>query len=136
MSAGNTRLTRHDRWAIALVAVGGVAVPVIGWIIGELLLWTSPRWSARQKVGATLLLPGGLVPAALALTGGIGSYSEVCGGPVDQPQMCTGGRAEGYIILGWFATAVLVLVPLATAVVLTRTQRLDTQAADAGALAT
>lgn len=46
------------------VLVGGVFVPVIGWLIGIGVLWTQ-SWPTRHKIFATLVLPGGLIPAEL-----------------------------------------------------------------------
>jgi uncharacterized membrane protein len=46
------------RWyvvlAALLVAVGGVVVPVIGWIVGIALVWLSRTWDAWEKWVATL----------------------------------------------------------------------------------
>lgn len=39
------------------VAVGGIILPVAGWIVGLVLLWTSNVWSRWQKLVATLLPP-------------------------------------------------------------------------------
>jgi HAAS len=58
--------------AIALLLVGGLILPVLGWILGAVLLWTSRIWSRRDKVIGTLLLPGGLLIAYLLLALPIG----------------------------------------------------------------
>jgi uncharacterized membrane protein len=46
------------RWyvvlAALLVAVGGVVVPVIGWIVGIALVWLSRTWHTSEKWAATL----------------------------------------------------------------------------------
>jgi hypothetical protein len=36
--------------AIILLLVGGVVIPVVGWIIGVLLLWISQAWTIREKI--------------------------------------------------------------------------------------
>lgn len=41
--------------AALLVMLGGVLVPVLGWIAGIALVWRSVAWSTRQKWTATLL---------------------------------------------------------------------------------
>jgi hypothetical protein len=52
---------------IGLLLVGGILLPVVGWIIGVILLWSSALWSKNEKVVGTLLLPGGLLPAFVLL---------------------------------------------------------------------
>jgi uncharacterized membrane protein len=46
------------RWyvvlAALLIAVGGVVVPVIGWIVGIALVWLSRTWHTSEKWVATL----------------------------------------------------------------------------------
>lgn len=40
-----------------LVAVGGIIVPLVGWVVGVALLWNSTVWTRRDKVVGTLLWP-------------------------------------------------------------------------------
>lgn len=52
--------------ALILLLVGAAAAGV-GWLVGVLLLWASPRWTRREKILGTLVLPGGVVlPIVLA----------------------------------------------------------------------
>lgn len=53
--------------AVALVLLGGLFVPVLGWLFGVALLWGSPVWTRRDKLIGTLLIPGGLSVAPWAL---------------------------------------------------------------------
>ena len=46
--------------ALALLLVGGLIVPVFGWLIGVILLWLSNAWNVRDKIIGTLFVPGGL----------------------------------------------------------------------------
>ena len=46
---------------LALLPIGGVVLPIVGWIAGVILLWVSPAWTTRDKVIGTLLVPGGLL---------------------------------------------------------------------------
>jgi hypothetical protein len=52
-----TRL-RDPRWYVVvaglLVAVGGIVVPIVGWIIGITLVWLSKTWCTWEKWVATL----------------------------------------------------------------------------------
>ncbi|MHB1500344.1 MAG: HAAS signaling domain-containing protein [Candidatus Dormibacteria bacterium] len=63
--------------AIAMLTVGGIVLPVLGWLFGVILLWSSPRWRTRDKVLGTVLWPGGsyfmLIPTLLLLHRRIGA---------------------------------------------------------------
>ena len=48
--------------AQVLLTLGSV-VSWVGWLGGVLLLWTSDRWTRRDKLVGTLVLPGGLAAA-------------------------------------------------------------------------
>ena len=52
--------------ALVLLELGGLVIPVVGWAIGVVLVWTSRTWSTAQKWAATLVVPGGLGAAVLA----------------------------------------------------------------------
>jgi hypothetical protein len=56
-------LSGHGREVATLVLlpIGGIVVPVLGWFVGVALLWTSERWSVRDKLLGTLVVPGGRV---------------------------------------------------------------------------
>jgi hypothetical protein len=45
---------------IILLLVGALLIPVVGWLIGIVLLWVSDFWGARDKALGTLAVPGGL----------------------------------------------------------------------------
>jgi hypothetical protein len=51
---------RWDVWAPWLIIFGPVASG-LGWLAGVLILWSSPTWSRRDKLIATLVPPVGLV---------------------------------------------------------------------------
>ena len=52
--------------ALVLLLVGGFFFAV-GWLVGLVLLWTSPVWSMRDKIIGSLFFPGGLgLPLLLA----------------------------------------------------------------------
>jgi hypothetical protein len=51
---------RWDAWAPWLIIFGPVASG-LGWVAGMLILWTSPTWSRRDKLIATVVPPAGLV---------------------------------------------------------------------------
>lgn len=105
--------------ALVLLTLGSL-VSWVGWAGGVLLLWTSDRWSRRDKLLGTLVLPGGLIPALLfargpatttctgitvgGTTGGLDVSTLSCG-----PQAVPGILLLLLLVL---ALLVLVLVPL------------------------
>lgn len=66
-----TRIPPRDLLAIVALVVGSLVLPVLGWLVGLVLLWTSATWTVREKLAGTLIWPGGLlVPLALPLLPG------------------------------------------------------------------
>ncbi|MDH5421006.1 MAG: hypothetical protein OEY55_04285 [Acidimicrobiia bacterium] len=41
------------------LSAGSLFIPIIGWIVGVVLIWQSPVWSKLQKITAALVWPGG-----------------------------------------------------------------------------
>jgi uncharacterized membrane protein len=69
--AGSVQLSKGitglEVTAILLLLFGAVLVGV-GWLVGVLLLWASPRWTLADKLLGALILPWGLfMPVDLAL---------------------------------------------------------------------
>lgn len=46
--------------ALILLPIGGLVVPLLGWVVGVVLLWVSDVWSRREKLIGTFVVPGGL----------------------------------------------------------------------------
>lgn len=72
---------RHDAtWytvlTIALLAIGGFLVPVLGWLVGLVMLWYSRTWLLRDKLVGTLLLPACLA-VTLGISAIIGAQAQV-----------------------------------------------------------
>jgi uncharacterized membrane protein len=121
--------------ALILLVIGGIILPVVGWFIGVILLWSSRVWTTGEKLAGTLLFPGGLLlPAGLTL-GAVGGQS--CSGVIQNAdQLVTGAAQEielschGPSALYTIGTAilmgVLVIVPIAVAIVLARRMRART----------
>jgi hypothetical protein len=70
---------RWDMWAPWLIIFGPVASG-LGWIAGVLILWTSPTWSRRDKLIATLVPPVGLVALFFGLVTTLRAAAG-CSGP-------------------------------------------------------
>jgi len=79
MAPGEPRLPQaHQRGlgleivAVLMLTVGSL-IPVLGWAVGVILLWSSGRWRPSEKLLGTLIVPGGpgmallLGAAAMAL---------------------------------------------------------------------
>ncbi len=70
---------------LALLAVGGIVVPVMGWFVGVALLWTSSVWSHRAKIIGTLVVPFGFALAFLLLVVPVSNSVSDCSTPADEP---------------------------------------------------
>jgi hypothetical protein len=107
------RPTAGAREVAAVIFLGlGLLLPVLGWFVGVVLLWTSDAWSRRDKVIGTVLTSGGSLGFVL-LGASIGGHLYVNGHEV--------GGSQSWVVTDLVpalaAFAVLVL-PIATAVYL------------------
>lgn len=69
--------------ALVLLLVGGLLIPLLGWVVGLILLWVSNAWNVRDKIIGTVFVPGGLaLPVFLLLFAATGSGAGVSCGPV------------------------------------------------------
>jgi hypothetical protein len=111
---------------IIMLAVGGVVLPLIGWLVGVLLLlWISNAWTVREKVIGTLVVPGGLLPAVALLIYVLASASQVCRSPGvnGAAETCTGGASSSSEAAFLVLLAALFVLPFVTAVYLARRAR-------------
>ncbi|HEX8080338.1 MAG TPA: hypothetical protein VF557_09015 [Jatrophihabitans sp.] len=117
--------TTWEGITVALLTIGSI-VPVIGWLAGVAMLWTSTRWRPGEKVLGTLIMPLG--PAAVIWFALIPVSSESCTGGTETPsfdgtvttvpQVCT---HSGLILSAWMSTPLILfwlIAPIAVAVVL------------------
>ncbi len=70
---------RWDAWAPWLIIFGFIASG-LGWIAGVLILWTSPTWSRRDKLIATIVPPAGLAALFFGLVAALHAAAG-CPGP-------------------------------------------------------
>jgi hypothetical protein len=109
--------------ALILLPIGGIIVPIVGWVVGAILLWFSDAWSTKDKLIGTLLFPGGLlIPVALGL---LAEESSGCGSVVSpqvQPQERTPScpPADGAGLWEIVVMSALVIVPLVVIAYLAR----------------
>jgi uncharacterized membrane protein len=110
--------TALDIATLILLLIGGVVLPVVGWIVGVVLLWISETWTTKEKLIGTVVVPGGLaLPLFLAT---FGAYAETCSGPPGGPLTCSGGPSIAAQILGGLVVIVLFVAPFATTAFLAR----------------
>ena len=136
--------------AAVLMLTLGSFLPVAGWLVGVVLLWTSPLWRAREKLLGTLVFPLGpggvlLAGAFLPFLGGSETCSVSSAGvsadglpppaappPLPPPPddalvggvtgtVCTSTGVDGW--LGGALLATLLLGPVLVAVLLLRIAR-------------
>lgn len=125
--------TALEAWAVAMLTVGSL-VPVVGWVVGVVLLWVSKRWTIGEKLLGTLVVPFG--PGVVLLAGFVLPAGETCvtssggvmidagtGLPLGDPTStttCSGGLPLPLLI----ASLVVALVgPVLVAVLLYRRAR-------------
>ena len=95
----------REIFAVILLPIGGFILPVLGWFIGLVLLWTSDRWTTRDKLIGTFVWPGGyLLPVGFGLFVG-----QVCtSDPITGAESCT-----GWAMPAWLGVPVSILIFLA-----------------------
>lgn len=110
-----------DCIAVALLLVGSFIVPGLGWLAGVALLWSSPSWTARQKLMGTLVIPLGLsLPAVLSVIRIGHTTCYLGGGP---HAVCTGGESTMTLILHALLMVGLIIAASASAIHLVRRRR-------------
>jgi hypothetical protein len=121
---------------VILLLIGGLLLPLVGWVVGVVLLWGSRAWTVRDKLIGTFVVPGGYAGTALALTLGVSSSSgsSSCPTPLDGAravcrQQASGGSSTVTTILLVALAIALLVAPLASGLYLLRRAR---PAPDAG----
>jgi hypothetical protein len=99
--------------AVLMLTVGSF-IPLIGWAVGVILLWSSRRWRTGEKLLGTLVVPGG--PAVVLWLGVLGVLpGQVCSGTTRQragvmqsaEPYCTGFAFSPWIGLPLLLTALI-----------------------------
>jgi uncharacterized membrane protein len=107
-----------DIVALIMLLLGGVIVPLVGWLVGVVLLWISEAWSTREKLFGTIVVPGGLaLPIFVEL---YATSSELCVSENGGPVTCGGGRPLAVDVLVIGGMVVLLLAPFVTTIFLAR----------------
>ena len=104
----------EPRWypvlAVLVVALGGIVIPVVGWIVGLAMVWFSKSWSRTEKWVATLASP--LAVLLATLTAVVASSLSRAGLGFDLP---SGSEARNPLIpalwdFGWSGVILFTLV--------------------------
>jgi hypothetical protein len=110
--------------AVGMLLLGGLVIPVLGWVIGAVMLWTSRVWTRREKLVGTLIFPGGLGAMVYLVAFAAAGTAETCssmsspGGPTITH--CTGGGSTASDVLHIVLAVALLVGPILTAVYLAR----------------
>jgi uncharacterized membrane protein len=70
--------------AIIFLLPGSLLLPVVGWLVGVVLLWASSIWTTKDKLIGTLVVPGGLLLSAVL--------------PLMATRTCSGSTVNGRIV--------------------------------------
>lgn len=100
--------------AVVMLTAGSL-IPVIGWLVGVVLLWSSGVWRRSEKILGTLVFPGGPGVALLLVSLPTQSCSEttVSGGQVStSAAVCT-----GIAVSPWLGIPILLLALIGSVVV-------------------
>jgi zinc transporter ZupT len=111
-------MRRYDAMTVFLLLVGGVILPVVGWLLGAVMLLGSRTWSTREKLFGLLVLPGGLAVAAGLV---VFAPTRDCVYLDDTPGHHKSGGCTGTAIPAWLGVPLLVLtlaLPVLTAILL------------------
>ncbi|MEA2686957.1 MAG: hypothetical protein QOE93_2152 [Actinomycetota bacterium] len=117
-----TRRGLREGFAIAFLLTG--FPPILGWLVGAVLLLVSPLWTARQKLLGLLVWPGGLMTAGLSLSlvAVSAGPGECIGqvGPSGVPIGCPDASGGGTNWPGIVGMIVVIVLPILVAAYLWR----------------
>ena len=114
--------TTRDRWVPWLVLAGGFLAGV-GWVVGVVWLWSSHTWTRKDKIIATLLVPGGIALTLPALVFSLATRTRECGSFGGPGQPTVTHCVDKYGTSGAPILAVLVIIPVIVALHLERIRR-------------
>jgi uncharacterized membrane protein len=119
-AAPRAKASGWDIVALILLLIGGVIFPVVGWLIGVVILWGSATWTTREKLIGTLIVPFGLALPTFLLTIGMSAQGGSCSGGVGIETTCTDSGHQLGEILGAILSTGLILASIASVIFLAR----------------
>jgi len=113
--------------AVVLLLIGGFLF-LIGWVVGLVLLWASPRWRWPDKLLGTLVWPGGLAAVLFVALAGASTGVTACSGSSGMITQCsTSGGMPAWVTI--LILVVALVGPFAVAIwLLSRARRVPEQA--------
>lgn len=112
----------HEVIAVVLLLIGAFIVPVVGWIVGVVLLWSSKAWTRGQKLLGTFVFPGGLGAVLFLLLIPVSLLTQVCtevsNGQVSPAQVCESSGPPPWLVIP--LAVIVALGPIVVAVYLLR----------------
>ena len=75
-------------FALILLLVGGIIVPLLGWVAGVVLLWMSGVWTVRDKLIGTFLIPEGSRPRCSSSSSGREAAGAASSTKAPEPPGC------------------------------------------------
>lgn len=99
--------------AAALLLTVGSFIPLIGWAVGAVLLWGSRRWSTREKLLGTLVVPGG---PGMALWLGLFFPGQTCV-YTDGSAGTTDTECSGFSLSPWIGVPLFLAILIAPFIV-------------------
>jgi hypothetical protein len=114
--------------AVVMLTAGSL-VPVIGWVVGLMLLWSSGVWRRSEKLLGTLIVPGGPGLALLIATLPGQTCSSTSSSTTSGQVATTGPVCTGFALppaLGIALMLFVLIAPIVVAVVLINRARART----------
>jgi hypothetical protein len=102
--------TGRELAAVLMLTIGSLVVPLIGWLVGVTLLWTSPWWKTREKWMATLVWPGGWATFLFLLTFPATSCTGEQDITIDGVVHNSVSTCEGFTLPSWSAIPIGLLL--------------------------
>ena len=101
--------------AVVMLTLGSL-IPLVGWAVGVILLWSSGWWRRSEKLLGTFIVPGGFGLALL-----LGAFpTQTCTGPTpvgDGGQVADEMVCSGFALPQWLGIPLVVFVLVAPIVV-------------------
>jgi hypothetical protein len=115
------RSIAREIWAVVMLTAGSIVLPIAGWLVGAVLLWSSDRWRTREKVLGTLVVPGGIGLYALTVVLGpmlflFGSFKSCFDSVAVQAGSGTGSEITGTCVESNPSSGTLVVLVAVVAV--------------------
>lgn len=104
--------------AAVLTLTAGSFIPVVGWLVGVVLLWSSRRWTVTEKLLGTLVVPLG--PGGVLVLGAGLPAGQMCSAsvpPVGTPGAVIEETCTGFTFPLWIGVPLLVVMLVAPVVV-------------------